>query len=231
MVDLEKHYYDLYRKCIKNVKLGNFLVDNLIDSESDDRYGITLIIRPPDKIKNQIQIFLDELKQFEPNQYYYRNSDIHVTVMSIISCYRGFKLAQIDLSSYSQMITKSLEGIKNFQIDFRGITATESGIMIQGFISDPTLNHIRDNLRLNFRASDLEQSIDKRYSIHTAHSTVVRFRTEIKEKLDFLDLLEKYRNYNFGQFEVKTIELVANDWYQRQENIKSIKLFDLEKIE
>ncbi len=224
---LAKHYDNLYTNCIRKVKSENFLIDNLIDSESDDRYGITLLIRPPAIIKHKIQTFLNDLKHLEPNQYYYPNSDIHITVMSIISCYYGFKLTQINVEKYSHLISQSLKGKKSFKINFRGITAAESSVMIQGFSDKSTLNDIRNNLRLNFQTSDLEQSIDKRYSIQTAHSTVVRFKAEVKKKIEFLDLLEKYRNYNFGEFEVKTLELVANDWYQRKERVKSLELFAL----
>lgn len=226
-MNLAKHYDDLYYNCIKKVMSENFLADSLIDSEDDDRYGITLLIRPPETIKIQIQTFLNNLKQIEPNQYYYRNSDIHITVMSIISCYSGFKLTKIDLAEYNNVIVKSLENKNNFSINFKGITASESGIMIKGFMSNETLNEIRDNLRLNFRNSKLEQSIDKRYSIQTAHSTVVRFRSGVKRKDEFLDTIEKYRNYEFGEFNVNTLELVANDWYQKKEKVKKLAEFNL----
>ena len=201
--------------------------DNLIDSESDDRYGITLLIRPPENIKNSIQTFLNNLKQIEPNQYYYRNSDIHITVMSIISCYSGFKLTQINLAEYLKVIAKSLENKNNFSINFKGITASESGVMIKGFMNNNTLNEIRDNLRLNFRNSNLEQSLDKRYSIQTAHSTVVRFSSGVKRMQEFLDTLDQYRNYEFGKFNVNTLELVGNDWYQRKEKVIKLKEFML----
>lgn len=227
MMSLEEHYDALYYNSIKKVKSENFLTDNLIDSESDNRYGITLLIRPPDSVKNRIQTFLNNLKQIEPNQYYYRNSDIHITVMSIISCYSGFKLDQINLAEYYNVIVKSLENKNNFSINFKGITASESGVMIRGFMHNETLNEIRDNLRINFRSSDLEQSIDKRYSIQTAHSTVVRFRSGVKRKQDFLDTMEHYRNYEFGKFNVNTLELVGNDWYQRKEKVIKLKEFIL----
>ncbi len=227
MVSLEKHYDDLYYSSINKVKSENFLPDNLIDSESDDRYGITLLIRPPENIKNSIQTFLNNLKQIEPNQYYYRNSDIHITVMSIISCYSGFKLTQINLAEYLKVIAKSLENKNNFSINFKGITASESGVMIKGFMSNETLNEIRDNLRLNFRNSNLEQSLDKRYSIQTAHSTVVRFRSEVKRKQEFIDTIEQYRNFEFGKFNVNKLELVGNDWYQRKEKVIKLKEFML----
>ncbi|MFZ1291544.1 MAG: hypothetical protein WAR79_15720 [Melioribacteraceae bacterium] len=228
-MSLSQHYKNLFSEFLNKVKSTNVLVDELIDSENDTRYGITLLIRPPIFIKNKIQIFLDDLRKIEPIQYYYRNSDIHITVMSIISCHNGFDLSKINLEDYFSVISKSIENEKSFEIIFRGITATQSAIMVQGFWEENTLNNIRDNLRENFRQTDLEQSLDKRYSIKTAHSTIVRFRNDIKEKDKFIELLEKYRNYNFGKFGVNELEFVANDWYQKIEKVKLLKTFKLGK--
>jgi len=219
----------LYSQCLEKIRLSNFIVDNNIDSSTDDRYGITLLLRPPVLIKNKIQLFLDELKSIEPNQYYYRNSDIHLTVLSIISCYDGFKLDAIDVNDYNLITMKALKGFNNFDIHFKGITATQSGIMIQGFFGDTILNDIRDNLRRIFSEAEVEQSIDKRYLLQTAHLTVVRFRTEVDDISAFIKILEKYRNYDFGLFNVDNLELVANDWYQQIEKVKQLSKFNLRK--
>lgn len=88
------------------------------------------------------------------------------------------------------------------------------------------LNEIRDNLRAAFKNSSLEQSLDKRYSIQTAHSTVVRFKNKFEEKDSFLKIIEKYKNFDFGTFNVNNFELVSNDWYQRDEFVR--KLYDFE---
>ena len=227
--NLKKHYNQLYSESIKKVKSTNFQVDKLIDSKTDNRYGITLLIRPSTKIKNKFQKFLNELKKIEPDQYYYRNSDIHITVMSIISCYNGFNLTHIDVNDYVNIISKSIEGEMCFDIDFTGVTSSQSAIMIQGFLNESTLNLIRDNLRNSFKISNLEQSLDKRYSIQTAHSTVVRFRKAVKNKNEFIEVLEKYRNYKFGSFTVNKMELVGNDWYQRKEFVKKLRVFELKQ--
>ena len=87
--------------------------------------------------------------------------------MSIISCYDGFDLNAIDVSKYIDIIKKSITVNTNVEIQFKGLTASPSCIMVQGFMSSPSLNKIRDNLRTHFKNSDLEQSLDKRYAIHT----------------------------------------------------------------
>ena len=99
--------------------------------------------------------------------------------------------------------------------------------MLQGFMNNNQLNEIRDNLRVEFNNSKLEQSLDKRYSIQTAHSTIVRFKNTFNQKQSFLELIDKYSDYEFGTFEVKKIELVYNDWYQRKEFVKKIYEFEI----
>ena len=224
-MNLTEHYKELYKSSIRSIENEDYKTDLLIDSPADRRFGITLLIRPPENIKNRIQVFLKDLKQVDPSQYYYPNSDIHITVMSIISCYEGFQLDQISISNYIDLIKESLSGIHRFEIKLKGITASNSGIMIQGFPENDNLNNLRNNLRTKFKNSDLEQSIDKRYSLQTAHSTVVRFRTKLQNKNEFLKIIESCKIADFESFEVKEVELVFNDWYQRQRNSKLIEKF------
>lgn len=226
-MNLFEHYDELYKTSIDLVKKTNFTIDDYIENPLDKRFGITLLIRPNKASLNYIQDFLNELKAIDPTQYYYPNSDIHITVASIISCYAGFNLSQIKPSDYIEIINNSLENFQSFKIKLNGITASESGIMLQGYYNKGTLDLLRDKLRQNFRNSNLEQSIDKRYELITAHSTVVRFRNEVKEKEQFIEILEAYRDKNFGQFEVSELELVYNDWYQRKEKVHLLKVFRL----
>lgn len=42
-----------------------------------------------------------------------------------------------------------------------------------------------------------------------------------------IDLLDKYRNYNFGTSAIDKIEFVYNDWYMDNSIISKIKTFYL----
>lgn len=226
-MNLQEHYETLYNESVAKIKSGNIQMDNLIDSPDDKRYGITLRIKPDTILTNSILNFLEQLRQIDPVQYYYRESDIHVTVMSIISCYNGFDLQRIAIPDYVQVIRQSILTIRNIAIRFTGITASPSCIMIQGFPVDNALNKIRDNLRTNLKNSDLEQSIDKRYAIQTAHSTVVRFRKPLAKTDEYIKALEIYRDYDFGTLNTNTLELVHNDWYHRTERVTQLYTFNL----
>ncbi|MFV8327354.1 2'-5' RNA ligase family protein [Flavobacterium sp. ZS1P14] len=224
-MDLKQHYNTLYNESVKKIASDSYHIDNQIDSLSDNRFGVTLLIRPDSQIKKNIQGFLDELKQIDPEHYYYPSSDIHITVLSIISCYDGFDLANISIPDYVKIIEKSLVGIPDLEINFQGITASPSAIMLQGFTTTNSLNDLRSNLRTNFMDSGLEESIDKRYSIQIAHATVARFTKEIINKEKLIETLEKYRNFDFGKFKIEKYHLVYNDWYQREQFVKALHEF------
>jgi 2'-5' RNA ligase len=145
--------------------------------------------------------------------------------MSIISCTEGLTLDKFSTSEYIEIIEKSLVDVNEIEIDYRGVTLSPSAVMIQGFPSDDTLNILRDKLRDNFKKSSLTQSIDSRYNITTAHSTVMRFQKKLENPTKLIEVIEKFRNHNFGKFTVEKIELVYNDWYQRERN--TINMCDL----
>ncbi|MFA9188240.1 2'-5' RNA ligase family protein [Flavobacterium magnesitis] len=224
-MDLAAHYNQLFTESSKAILDNNYVIDTKIDAKNDNRFGITLLIRPPESIKNKIQSFLNELKKENSTQYYYPNSDMHITVLSIISCYDGFRLNQINPEAYIAIIQENLSAIQDLEINFKGITTSNSTIMIQGFPTNDSLNLFRDLLRKAFQNSSLEQSIDSRYTLFTAHISVCRFKKAINNTEKLISLLEKYRKTDFGKFEVKEIELVYNDWYQKKEKTQIINPF------
>lgn len=217
-MDLTQHYNQLYKTSSETILEGNYKLDSQINNKSDSRFGITILIRPNKNITANIKLFLDELRAIEPDQYYYPDSDLHITVMSIISCYEGFTLDKIKIKDYIDIIQQSMIDVAKIKIEFRGVTASPSAIMLQGFPTDESLDNFREKLRENFKKSNLEQSIDSRYTIATAHSTVIRFQEKLQDSVKLMQIVEKFRDYNFGEFNVENLELVYNDWYQREKN-------------
>lgn len=226
-MDLQAHYDELYKASINKISSDNYEIDPLIGADYDDRFGLSLVIRPSEAVKDNIQKFLDELNHIEPNQYYYPNEDINITVMSIISCNSGLKLSQIEPQAYVELIGKCIRKLKKSTISFKGITASPSCVMIQGFPMDHSLNEFRQQLRLEFKKSELEQSLDERYLIQTAHATVFRFSDTLEKKEAFLNILEQYKNHNFGAVLFEDVELVYNDWYHRENSRQTLHTFQL----
>lgn len=226
-MDLIEHYNQLYTKFSQAIKTGNYSLDCEINNPSDNRFGLTLLIRPDETVKDRIKLFLEKLKAIDPAQYYYPDSDIHITVMSIISCYSGFDYTTVPIPKYIEIIQKSIFDLGEIKIAFKGVTASASAIIIQGFPSGESLNNLRDKLRENFKKSTLEQSIDSRYTIAAAHSTVMRFQEKLQNPDQLIAVVEQYRDYDFGEFTVRNIEFVYNDWYQRENNTVLLRNFIL----
>lgn len=223
---LKTHYSQLYQGAIAAFHSNNYEIDPWLDSDTDDRFGLSLIIRPTDATKQKIQKFLKEIEYFEPNQYYYPNPDIHVTVISIISCYSGLKLSQLPIPEYICIIENCLKNLPPIHITFKGVTASPSCVMIQGFMAGNGLNMLRDRLRQAFKNSGLEESMDERYHIQTAHATVFRFKEPLRDKNQFIQTVERYRDFDFGVFRVEAIELVFNNWYHQEASVVKLHQFN-----
>lgn len=228
-MDVENHYNTLWKESLERFKRNDFELDPLIDSQDDLRYGMTLLARPSNEVKQHISQTLVEIKRVAPCQYYYPESDLHLTVLSIISCSPEFSMNQIDPEEYKNIVQSVVGSTDPFEIEFRGITASPSCILIQGFPKGNQLTDLRNELRKRFKESGLQQTMDKRYQLQTSHMTVVRFREPFKNPGKFINKITRLRDRNFGSCVIDQVELVGNDWYQKKEKVESIAAFSLIK--
>jgi len=231
MSDLKNLYSQMWIDSIDKFKSNNCEVDPLINDQSDNRRGITVLSYFNNSVGGKISNFLEELKMIEPEQYYYPKSELHLTILSIISCITGFKLSSIDVEAYSSIFKETVKDIGGFKVKFKGITVSPSCILIQGFPDSKQLNHLRDSLRVSFKKAKLESTIDSRYKLSTAHTTAVRCLTPFENSNELLTVLSKYRDYDFGTLEVNSLELVFNNWYQNLSITKSLSSSKLKSSE
>lgn len=224
---LTDHYDKMWKSARLQFESGKCEMDSLIDDNEDQRRGITLLARLEDLLSAEISNFQRELKEVESTQYFQPITDLHLTILSIISCYAGFRLDQIVPEEYQRIIEACLP--VPFTIRFEGITASPSGILIQGFPQNNTLDQLRDGLRIAFKNSNLQHSIDSRYKINTAHLTMMRFKKPLTNPEVFVKLLDKYRAHLFGTMEINHLNLVFNDWYQRTEKVQELATFELKQ--
>lgn len=62
-MNLNEHYEQLWLNSLLKFKQGIFKTDPLIDATTDLRRGITLLIRPSDEVKDNIQKFFLNLRK------------------------------------------------------------------------------------------------------------------------------------------------------------------------
>lgn len=229
-------------------------VDHNIHSNADTRRGVTALAyieKNDTQVATRISEFLAGLQKVIPNQYFYPIDELHLTMLSIISCVDDFTLDDIHIPHYTALFQEALSGLPEFNITFKGVTATPDCVVIQGVVDHgksgeneekDKLALLRQRLRNAFKSSTLRSNIDARYTLKTAHCTAVRFcsplntssntnaNTQASESELVLNYLERYRNHNFGTITVKHIDLVFNDWYQRLNNTKRLAQASLVKI-
>jgi 2'-5' RNA ligase len=226
-MQLSQFYDALWSESRSGLLGGLCQPDALIEAADDSRRGISVIGRLEPAVVSQICRFTEQCREVEPRQYFYPAPEIHFTVMSIITCREGFTLDAIDVGSYAALIGKAVARSRPFEIHFRGITASPACIMIQGFPQDDTLERLRDGLRQGFKSSPLEHTIDARYSIRTAHSTVIRFSRPLADPPRLVGLLDSFRAHDFGRCRLTRLQLVFNDWYHRRQRCELLSSFTL----
>ncbi|UOQ76990.1 mutarotase [Hymenobacter sp. 5516J-16] len=227
-MSLQEHYDAMRTLAVRQLLQGEAELDLLLEvPEQDSRRGLTLLARPPAAVTARIAEVLATVQRAEPDQYYYPASDTHLTILSIISCYPGFSLHLVDSGAYRQLVGAALRAVGPFRICYAGLTVSAGGIMVQGFPEDDSLEKLRNALRVAFRHSGLPQSIDQRYALRTAHSTVVRFTTPLRDPAHLVALVQQEQQTRIGSFEVDTLELVFNDWYQRAANTVQLEQYRL----
>jgi 2'-5' RNA ligase len=227
--EIQATYNRLWTETLPSLQGKTIQADsNLSDKLRDSRKGITLIFRPSKKVQALVMTFLREIEQVEPSLYFYKSTELHTTILSIISCSTDFDADGFCFAPYIKALQNSIEPMSPFLIHYRGLTASPEGIMIQGFPEDSTLEKLRNNIREYFRKSHIRNTLDKRYKVHTAHMTCIRFQQPALKNSDkFIRLLNEYRDLNFGTSEIKDLELVLNDWYMSNEKTEVLKSYSL----
>src|SRR5206468_6289721 len=128
---------------------------------------------------------------------------------------------------YRAAVREAILGAPAFEIEFRGLSASRGAVLAQGFPVDATLDALRERLRAQLRARGLDASLDQRYKLVTAHSTLLRFVRPLAQPEGFADALAGLRAAPLGMMRVERVDLVQNDWTMSSESLRQIDTFGL----
>ena len=218
-------YQQLWQQFQCALAQHQIVTDPYLDNLADDRRGITALafLQPNSPAAcSEVQVFQQQLAALEPAQYLQPASELHLTLLSIVSCISGFTLPQSDAAAYAIVFQRVLTELQQdiierrippLQIELRGVTASPSCILLQGFAQGEGLNRLRDQLRQAYRQSGLYHSMDSRYRQQSAHLTLCRFTRPLQQPEAVLALCRQYQDYLFGHLPLQQIDLVFNNWY------------------
>lgn len=226
--NFSKVYNSLWQDAVNYFANGNVQTDpHLLDLQNDRRRGFTIILRLSQEIIQQFSRLVETLKSIDNEQYYYLPNQFHVTVLTLFTATENPDPFFEKIPKYREVLKSVLSNQGCFQIDFKGVTASPSSFMIQGFTPNGLLNHLREQLRDALHKSGLGKDLDTRYRMQTAHSTIMRFQKQPQNLQSLLDTLTDFRKYDFGQTNIQTLQFVKNDWYMSPDNVEVLEEYHL----
>jgi 2'-5' RNA ligase len=226
---LAAHYDALWDEAVPRVRSGGAVLDPWLSRAAEDaRRGITLLARPARTVVAPLSAFLEEIRSIEPEQRYQPASDLHHTVLSLFTATDDYAPYLARAAEYREAVAEVAAATPPFVIDVRGVTLTPGAVLAQGFPRDETLASMRDRLRAALSARGLGDSLDRRYRLVTAHMTVVRFATPLRDPERLVAALAAARPIDFGSTTVDRVELVLGDWFQTAVHDQLIARFQLQ---
>ena len=77
---LETLYSTIHSENYQKIISGHEIIDPLLSAPEDDkRFGITMLIPIDSEIAKRICSIENEIRMIEPDQYFYPESDLHIT--------------------------------------------------------------------------------------------------------------------------------------------------------
>ncbi|MEZ9157332.1 2'-5' RNA ligase family protein [Vibrio lentus] len=229
---IQSIYDDMWQRFEFALKRNEYELDPyLSDLENDTRRGITALAylnQGNRSTINEITRFQKEVRELEPEQYYHPSNELHLTILSVISCLPEFALTEIDVNPYIDVFRSTLKNAGKIEIRYQGVSASPNCIVIQGFPTSDTLERLRNELRTQLTEAGVRVTFDSRYKLVTAHGSIIRFKAPLNDAQQLLALCQRYRNHDFGRVVLEDFELVFNNWYQNLDVTMSLAKYKVQ---
>jgi 2'-5' RNA ligase len=225
--DLRAHYDAMWDRAWPDVSRGDVDCDRHLAGGLDPRRGLTLIARPGAALAARFEAVQEALLTADPHQYRQPLPDLHMTVLSLFTVTADYAPHLARRADYAAAARAALEHMPAFDIDFEGITISRGAVLAKGFPRDGTLEALRARLRDALRAHGLDGTLDQRYRLVTAHSTVLRFVAPPADPARLAAVLAEMRDMPLGTMRVDSLQLVINDWYMSSAAVEPVATFTL----
>lgn len=220
---LHTHYGAMWEGAFASIAAGDIECDRRLAAGPDPRRGLTVIARPGPALAARFDALLERLAAAAPGQYRHPVADMHLTVLSLFTVGDDPAFALARLDQYRAAVQEAVRAIDAFGIEFRGITLSRGAVMACGYPQDGMLEMLRERLRAQLRERGLDGTLDGRYRLVTAHSTLLRFAGPLADPVRFARELERLRDEPLGRMQVNEVQLVVNDWYMSHQSLRQVE--------
>ncbi|UYZ62089.1 2'-5' RNA ligase family protein [Hymenobacter weizhouensis] len=221
---LRAHYDAIFAQGAQALRTGEAAGDKLLlHPAQDTRLGLTVLLPLP-HLAAALQAVQAEIQATEPALYQYPPTDLHVTVISLLTARPNRRFSPAQWQAYAAVVAAAATETAAFTILFEGLTLSAQAVVAQGYPT-PALQQLRETIRALAVAQGLP--LDERYHSQTAHATFVRFPQLPRHPQALVQFVEAHRDLPLGTETVTEILLVAHDWYNRQARSQVLARFQL----
>lgn len=213
---IDNLYTNINNNGILKIKNKEEKIDEYLNHMEDRRMGLALLIRPSKQIQRKIAEIEQVIQKVEPNQYFYKNYQHHITLLDFTTARQDFRYSKKQIKIYTTIVEDVLKNIKKFKIHCKGLIVSDDAILVKGFYEN-IMNQIREELRNKMKENNLKN--DERYKTMSSHITIARFKEPLKNRDKLLETLKMYEQYDFGEFEVSNVEFVYHNWYDSKREL------------
>ena len=141
-MEIKEIYNSILQSGRAKIKESKEQIDYLLDSNESNKKGLILAIRPTEEVKENISKIQQKMKNIEPNQYYYKEAEYHITLLDLIRARQDYVYDYDQIKIYDDIITKSIIGANPFEIKLKGLVISDGAVMVKGYYEDE-MNTIR----------------------------------------------------------------------------------------
>lgn len=204
---LQDEYAHLWGRSRERLRAGTPAVEPP-PHEGGDRWGLSVIFRPDDAVGRRLAEAATELRSHAGSGHaYYGTETLHTTVMTV-DTYRVHLDANRHVAPYVRLMQNAAEGIPRFRHEYRGLTASASTILAQGFPVGDALSDIRTALCGLLSPGTKESRQEARVRTF-AHASLCVFSGPIVAAEGLVSYIENHREHVYGACDVHALELVS----------------------
>lgn len=215
-------YQRMWNESKDQLRAGDVDPDPVPDNNSR-RWGVSIVIRPTEPVLSRLTEVAKEIEKFTgTEQIIYDQSNLHTTLRSI-----EFQRLEVDendekVKQYEEALKAVVERFGPIKITYRGLTANRSGVMVQGWPVDDTLQEVREAFHNELEKRGLLGGPEETAVRQTSHASLLVVTHPLANSEGLADYVQSNRDTDYGTCEINEIDLVR---YRRAETSVSLVVF------
>lgn len=179
------------------------------DFENDSRICLTSLHFPNQKLINDVQKIISELKKVEPNFYYYSPQSLHLTIKNIRVINDPPNFKQSDVEKVQQIFGEVIPKHHKFKVYFYRLLLFPNNLALVG-TTDPELDEIVLDLDEKLNRAGVPD--DKKYNNERyffSNMTLARFGGLSSKFVSKVNELST--KINFKPYEINSVTLISGN--------------------